>query len=61
MRELDPKTKRPHGPVRAVRHFHKDKRPLMNVGVNALGLAAGPDKIVFNLIEATGNIWLTGP
>jgi len=58
---LDAKTKRPQGPARAVWHFHNDKRPLMNVAVNALGLAAGPDKIAFNLIEAAGNIWLTGP
>jgi hypothetical protein len=56
---LDPKTKRPQGEPRAVAHFHSDKRPLMNVGVNALGLAVGPDKIVFNLMETTGNIWLT--
>ena len=61
MQRLDAKTKRPQGPARAVLHFHNDKRPLMNVGVNALGLAAAPDKIVFNLIEAAGNIWLTGP
>jgi hypothetical protein len=30
----------------------------MNVGVNALGFAVGRDKIVFNLAETTGNIWL---
>src|SRR5262249_16821867 len=40
MQKLDPKTKRPQGRPVAIRHFHNDKRPLMNVGVNALGLAA---------------------
>jgi hypothetical protein len=59
MQALDPKTRQPMGPARAVCHFHNDKRPLMNVAVNALGLAVGPDKIVFNLMETTGNIWLT--
>jgi hypothetical protein len=31
----------------------------MNVAVNALGLAVAADKIVFNLLETHGNIWLT--
>jgi Tol biopolymer transport system component/tRNA A-37 threonylcarbamoyl transferase component Bud32 len=59
MQALDPKTRQPLGPARAICHFHNDKRPLMNVAVNALGLAVGPDKIMFNLMETTGNIWLT--
>jgi serine/threonine protein kinase len=57
---LDPATKRPLGTPRAIHHFHNDKRALMNVGITALGLAAARDKVVFNLMESSGNIWLTG-
>jgi serine/threonine protein kinase len=56
---VDRTTRRPVSAPRAVCHFHSSQRPLMNVAVNALGLAVAADKIVFNLLETHGNIWLT--
>jgi hypothetical protein len=41
-----------------VYHFHTARRSLLNTGVFKLGIAVARDKIVFNLGEITGNIWL---
>jgi Tol biopolymer transport system component/tRNA A-37 threonylcarbamoyl transferase component Bud32 len=55
---LDPQTMRPVGPPMAVYHFHQARRSLTNVGLAVLEPAVARDKIVFNLAETTGNIWL---
>jgi Tol biopolymer transport system component len=58
---LDPRSKQPSEPPLAVYHFHNARRSLTNVGgVGLTGLGVARDKIVFNLGELTGSIWMTG-
>jgi serine/threonine protein kinase len=56
---LDPTTKRPVGEAFDVYHSHSARRSLMNAGVRFLEISLGGDKLVFNLGEITGNIWMT--
>lgn len=52
---LEPGTKRPVGAAFNVRHFHA---PGLALGdIPSLGWGVARDKIVFNMIERTGNIW----
>ncbi len=56
---LDPATKRPQGAAFEVQPFHQARRSLMSFGdVNAIGLSAARDKIVFAMPEVTGNVWM---
>jgi hypothetical protein len=55
---LDPVTRHPVGPPLHVYPFHTARRSLLNTGVLRLEIAVARDKIVFNLGEITGNIWL---
>jgi dipeptidyl aminopeptidase/acylaminoacyl peptidase len=55
---LDPTTKRPLGPSFEVFPSHKARLSLMNVDVTALEFSVAREKIVFNLGELTGNIWM---
>lgn len=55
---LDPMTKHPVGPPLDVKHFHTARRSLLNTGVIRLEISVARDKIVFNMGEITGNIWL---
>jgi hypothetical protein len=55
---LDPTTQHPAGPPLPVYHFHAARRSLLNAGVLRLEIAVARDKIVFNMGEITGNIWL---
>jgi hypothetical protein len=55
-RRLDPATKKPADEPRAVVHFHN--RHLSLGSVYGLELSVAKDKLVFNLNEASGNIWL---
>jgi len=57
-RRLDPSTKRPRGAPFAVFHSHTARLNLMNVGLGPLELAVARDKLVFNMAERTGNIWM---
>jgi Tol biopolymer transport system component/predicted Ser/Thr protein kinase len=57
---LDPATKKPGGPPVAVSHWHSARRSLRTVGLGILNLSVGADKLVFNLAERTGNVWLLG-
>ena len=50
---LDPDTKHPLGPAFPVYHFHRAQLKL-NVEPSV-----AHDKIVFTLVEVTGNIWMT--
>ena len=52
---LDTATKRPVGPAFTVRHFHDLRRLLSDIP--ELGFSVARDKLVFNMIEQTGNIW----
>ena len=56
---LDPATKRPTGPPLSIQHFHSRGLSLRNLHLGAPGIAVARDKIVFNLGEHTGNIWMT--
>jgi hypothetical protein len=43
----------------AIQHFHRKGLSLTNQYAGAPDIAVGRDKIVFNLGEQTGNIWMT--
>jgi Tol biopolymer transport system component len=55
---LNPTTKRPVGEAFDVYHSHSARRSLMNAGVRFLEISLARDKLVFNLGETTGNIWM---
>ena len=57
-RRLDPVTKRPIGRPIEVYHSHGARRSLMNAGILHMEISLAPDKLLFNLGETTGNIWL---
>ena len=50
--------KRPQGPAIAVFHAHEARRSLAAVGIRDLSLALAQDRIVFNMSERTGNLWM---
>jgi len=54
---LDPQ-KRPLGPTVPIFHAHEARRSIMNVGWGELRMSVARDKIVFNMGERTGNIWI---
>jgi Tol biopolymer transport system component len=58
---LNPATKRPEGPPLAMQHFHTATRSMVHLTTNWLGLSASRDKLVFNLGEVSGNIWMAKP
>jgi Tol biopolymer transport system component len=53
-------TRRPLGEPFGVAHFHSARLSMMNVGTGFLEIDVAADKVVFNLDEVTGNIWLAG-
>lgn len=55
-RRLDPATKKPTGDAQAVVHFHSGHSSLD--AVYSMELSVADDKLVFNLGEGSGNIWL---
>jgi hypothetical protein len=50
--------KRPLGAAAAVFHVHDARRSLLNVNIGALDMSVARDKIVFNMSERTGNVWM---
>ena len=56
---LDPTSKRSKGAPFCVSHFHQTRRSLSNAGYYNLELSVASDKIVFSMVELTGNIWMT--
>jgi eukaryotic-like serine/threonine-protein kinase len=57
-RRLDPATKQPIGNVFYVYHFHDARRSMMSlINVNMARLSVASDKMVFTLLERTGNLW----
>ena len=59
MQPLDPETKVPVGDPRASYHFHNTRlTPWRGEGFR---LSVGGDRVVFNLEEMRGNVWLTNP
>ena len=58
--KLDSETKDPIGEPFAVQHFHRTRRSLRYIqDSGAIGPALARDRIVFPLVEITGNVWLT--
>jgi hypothetical protein len=55
---LDPRTKRPLGAAFEVFPSHRARLSLMNVNVTGLEFSVAHDKIIFNLGELGGNIWM---
>jgi len=58
MQTLDPDTLRPLGEPTAVHHFHSARRSLARVLSNQQEIAIGSDRLVFNMAETTGSVWL---
>jgi Tol biopolymer transport system component/predicted Ser/Thr protein kinase len=55
---LDPATKHPVGEPFPVQHFHTSRRSLMGPDPIATSMSVAADKIVFSMVEQTGNIWM---
>lgn len=56
---LDPATKRPAGMPLGIQHFHSRGLSWKNLYLGAPDIAAARDRLVFNLGEHAGNIWMT--
>jgi Tol biopolymer transport system component len=54
---LDPDTKAPIGGPIGVYHAHHRRPSLIGVGLGAIGVAVGRDRIVFNMMERWANLW----
>jgi Tol biopolymer transport system component len=50
--------KRPIGPAISVFHAHDRRRSLANVGPGDLSISVAQNKIVFNMGERTGDLWM---
>lgn len=50
--------KRPVGAAIPVLHGHQARRSLANIGIGDLGISVARDRIVFNMSERTGNLWM---
>jgi Tol biopolymer transport system component len=55
---LEPATKRPLGSAFPIHHFHSPRLSMANVALGWLGIAVARDRVVFNLGELGGNIWM---
>jgi Tol biopolymer transport system component len=55
---LERTTRQPTGPALPVYHAHSARRSLQRLALSRLELSVAHEKIVFNLVERTGNIWL---
>jgi Tol biopolymer transport system component len=56
---LDPATKHPSGDAFPIKHFHTSRRSLLTIpDPVGTGMSVAADKIVFSMIEQTGNIWM---
>jgi len=56
---LEPETKAPVGQPQDLYHIHQVRRSILNVGYGLMDIGVAPGKIVFNLGETTGNVWMT--
>jgi Tol biopolymer transport system component/predicted Ser/Thr protein kinase len=55
---LDPLTKRPVGSALDVYHSHSARQSILNADILKQELAVAPGRLVFQLGEITGNIWM---
>jgi Tol biopolymer transport system component len=51
-------TKRPLGEPFSIAHFHSARLSMTNVNTGSLEIEVAKDKVIFNLEELTGNIWM---
>lgn len=58
---LEATTKRPSGAAFPFRHFHSARFSMMNVPLHFLDVSVGRDRLILNLAERTGNIWMAEP
>ena len=58
-RRLNRDTKRPEGAPFAVYHSHSARRSVRNADILKQELAVAPGRMVFQLAELTGNIWMS--
>jgi hypothetical protein len=56
---LEPSNKRPTGEPSSIQHFHRRGLSWKNLYLGAPDIAVAGGRIVFNLGEHTGNIWMT--
>ena len=61
VQRLDPAGKHPAGPPFPLYHAHSARRTLQSVELVNLEISVAHDKIVFNMVGRTGNIWLAAP
>jgi Tol biopolymer transport system component/DNA-binding winged helix-turn-helix (wHTH) protein len=52
-------SKHPVGEAIPVFHAHEARRSMLNVQIGALDISVARDKIIFNMQERAGNIWMT--
>jgi hypothetical protein len=55
---LEENTKQPFGGPVAVHHFHDNRTSMRNIEPSKLKLAVAIDRIVFNMGELSGNVWM---
>ncbi len=55
--EIDPRTLRPQGEARAIKHFHVIHLTPFMLSRTAIGLSAGADFLYLNLSSMEGNLW----
>jgi hypothetical protein len=55
---LDPRTRQPIGGPLCIQHFHNRGLSYRNLYLGPPGIAVGRDRLVFNLGEHTGNVWM---
>jgi serine/threonine protein kinase len=55
---LDPATKRPTGGPLSIQHFHNRGLSWRNLYLGTPGIAVARNRIVFNLGEHSGNVWM---
>jgi len=55
---LDPVSRSPIGAPFDVYHSHGARTSLMNAGIQFLDISVTPDRLIFNLEERAGNIWI---
>jgi hypothetical protein len=61
VQEVNQDTLRPIGSAKAFHHFHSARRSLARVFENLQEIAIGGDRLIFNMAETTGNLWLLRP
>jgi Tol biopolymer transport system component len=55
---IDPATGRPEGEPFAAAHFHQGRISLSGVPIPMMGMAIVSDRIILNLSEMSGNVWM---